>query len=389
MSVTRRPMTLRQILVPTVLEESDPGRPRLRHLLAAPAGADRLPGPGGRRPGGQPDHLADALPRGPGPRARTSSSTSTPPAAMAYAGMAIYDVMQHVRPDVSTICVGMGMSAAAMILCRRCAREALGPAQRPDHDPPGDGGHPGRAVGHGDPAPRGAGPDPPHGRDHRPPRGRPLEQVAAGHRPGLLHDRRRGRDYGLIDDIVAPRRGLAGAGPWSGPAGDHRRAVERGRTLRGVPTSAGRRPGVDARHRAIAARRRDPGPAAHRRATTTARPSWRGSSAARRTPATSASSPAATQLTDERIHALTDADHRDHAVWLALDQETTGVAGGRLGPLRDARGPSPDVGRGGVHRGRRVPGARAGSSAARRLREWAGWTGSPGSWRTCWRKTGR
>src|SRR5438105_13644570 len=38
------------------------------------------------------------------------------PGGMAYAGMAIYDVMQHVRPDVATICVGMGMSAAAMIL---------------------------------------------------------------------------------------------------------------------------------------------------------------------------------------------------------------------------------------------------------------------------------
>jgi ATP-dependent Clp protease protease subunit len=30
--------------------------------------------------------------------------------------MAIYDAMQHVRPDVSTICFGMGMSAAAMIV---------------------------------------------------------------------------------------------------------------------------------------------------------------------------------------------------------------------------------------------------------------------------------
>ncbi|MGP0031911.1 MAG: ATP-dependent Clp protease proteolytic subunit, partial [Acidimicrobiales bacterium] len=38
------------------------------------------------------------------------------PGGVAYAGMAIYDVMQHVAPDVSTICVGMGMSAAAMIL---------------------------------------------------------------------------------------------------------------------------------------------------------------------------------------------------------------------------------------------------------------------------------
>jgi ATP-dependent Clp protease protease subunit len=39
------------------------------------------------------------------------------PGGLAYAGMAIYDVMQHVRCEVSTVCVGMGMSAAAMILC--------------------------------------------------------------------------------------------------------------------------------------------------------------------------------------------------------------------------------------------------------------------------------
>src|SRR3974377_2262983 len=39
------------------------------------------------------------------------------PGGLAYGGMAIYDVMQHVRCEVSTICVGMGMSAAAMILC--------------------------------------------------------------------------------------------------------------------------------------------------------------------------------------------------------------------------------------------------------------------------------
>jgi ATP-dependent Clp protease, protease subunit len=37
------------------------------------------------------------------------------PGGSAYAGMAIYDAMQHVRADVSTICYGIGMSAAAMI----------------------------------------------------------------------------------------------------------------------------------------------------------------------------------------------------------------------------------------------------------------------------------
>jgi ATP-dependent Clp protease protease subunit len=39
------------------------------------------------------------------------------PGGSAYAGMAIYDTMQFVRPDIRTTCVGMGMSAAAMILC--------------------------------------------------------------------------------------------------------------------------------------------------------------------------------------------------------------------------------------------------------------------------------
>ena len=38
------------------------------------------------------------------------------PGGSAYAGMAIYDVMQYVQSDVSTVCLGMGMSAAAMIL---------------------------------------------------------------------------------------------------------------------------------------------------------------------------------------------------------------------------------------------------------------------------------
>jgi ATP-dependent Clp protease protease subunit len=38
------------------------------------------------------------------------------PGGSAYAGMAIYDAMQYVTPDVRTVCSGMGMSAAAMIL---------------------------------------------------------------------------------------------------------------------------------------------------------------------------------------------------------------------------------------------------------------------------------
>ena len=38
------------------------------------------------------------------------------PGGSAYAGMAIYDTMQFVKPDVATTCVGMAMSAGGLIL---------------------------------------------------------------------------------------------------------------------------------------------------------------------------------------------------------------------------------------------------------------------------------
>jgi ATP-dependent Clp protease protease subunit len=47
------------------------------------------------------------------------------PGGLSYAGMAIYDAIQHVQPEVSTICVGMGMSAAAMVLAGGAAGKRL------------------------------------------------------------------------------------------------------------------------------------------------------------------------------------------------------------------------------------------------------------------------
>jgi ATP-dependent Clp protease protease subunit len=38
------------------------------------------------------------------------------PGGSAYAGMAIYDAMQYVKPDVETCCVGMAMSMGALLL---------------------------------------------------------------------------------------------------------------------------------------------------------------------------------------------------------------------------------------------------------------------------------
>jgi ATP-dependent Clp protease, protease subunit len=38
------------------------------------------------------------------------------PGGSVYAGLAIYDTMQFIKPDVSTICVGIGMSMGALLL---------------------------------------------------------------------------------------------------------------------------------------------------------------------------------------------------------------------------------------------------------------------------------
>ena len=123
--------------------------------------------------------------------------------------MAIYDVMQHVRPEVSTICVGMGMSAAAMILAGGAAgkRLALPNAKIMIHQ--------GSAGARGAP------------RDmeiqlrevlattrrmaeiiafHS---GRSVEEVEHDIDRDYFMTAREAKDYGLIDDIITPRRGVA------------------------------------------------------------------------------------------------------------------------------------------------------------------------------------
>jgi ATP-dependent Clp protease, protease subunit len=146
------------------------------------------------------------------------------PGGMAYAGMAIYDVMQHVHCDVSTICVGMGMSAAAMILC---------------------GGTPGKRfalpnskimIHQGTAGTRGAPRDMEIHLREVMSTTRRMAEIIAFH-TGQSVDRvesdidrdfymtaEEAKDYGLIDDIITPHRGLcaplgATADPAT-PAGD-------------------------------------------------------------------------------------------------------------------------------------------------------------------------
>ena len=127
------------------------------------------------------------------------------PGGAAYAGMAIYDTIQFVKPDVQTICLGMGMSAAAMILCGGAAgkRFALPNAKIMIHQ--GSAGF------------RGAPLDIEIQAREILATTRQMAEIIARHsaRPGeqvmsdIDRDRcmapEEAREYGLIDGIIAPR----------------------------------------------------------------------------------------------------------------------------------------------------------------------------------------
>ena len=133
------------------------------------------------------------------------------PGGSAYAGMAIYDTMQYVKPDVRTICIGMGMSAAAMILCGGAAgkRSALPNAKIMIHQ--GSAGFRGtptdieiHAQGVLATRQRMAEVIALHS-------GRPVEQVMQDIDRDRFMTPEDAVDYGLIDEIVVPRAESLGA----------------------------------------------------------------------------------------------------------------------------------------------------------------------------------
>ncbi|WP_262323955.1 ATP-dependent Clp protease proteolytic subunit [Acidiferrimicrobium sp. IK] len=131
------------------------------------------------------------------------------PGGQAYAGMAIYDVMQHVRAPVSTVCIGMGMSAAAMILCGGASGRRLATPNA-------------RVMIHqGSAGTRGAPRDMEiHLREvlattkrmaqiisfHT---GRPLEQVERDIDRDYFMTADEAKEYGMIDEVLTPHRGIS------------------------------------------------------------------------------------------------------------------------------------------------------------------------------------
>ncbi len=61
------------------------------------------------------------------------------PGGVVTAGMAIYDTMQFIKPDVATLCIGQAASMGSLLLCAgaKCMRYALPNARIMVHQPSG------------------------------------------------------------------------------------------------------------------------------------------------------------------------------------------------------------------------------------------------------------
>ncbi len=92
------------------------------------------------------------------------------PGGSVTAGMAIYDTMQFIEPDVATVCMGLGASMGQFLLLLGRQGQALRPAARPHHDAPALGRLPG-----------------PGGRHRHPGRAAPVRQAAHGRAHRLPH----------------------------------------------------------------------------------------------------------------------------------------------------------------------------------------------------------
>ena len=127
------------------------------------------------------------------------------PGGSVTAGMAIYDTMQYVKPDVSTICVGLAASMGAFLLAAgaRGKRRALPNSEVMIHQPSGGA--------------RGQATDIAIAAEHiikikkkmnkilSERTGQPLERIAADVERDFYMSAEDAKKYGIIDEIFAPR----------------------------------------------------------------------------------------------------------------------------------------------------------------------------------------
>ena len=128
------------------------------------------------------------------------------PGGSITAGMAIYDTMQYLRCEVSTICVGMAASMGAFLLAAgaKGKRKALPNAEIMIHQP--SGGANGQASDIAIVAERIVRIKEKMNRILAERTGQPYEKVAADVERDYYMEAEQAKGYGLIDAVIAPRR---------------------------------------------------------------------------------------------------------------------------------------------------------------------------------------
>lgn len=134
------------------------------------------------------------------------------PGGVVSAGLAIYDTMQYIKPDVSTICVGMAASMAAILLAAgtKGKRYALPHSRIMIHQPMG--GVQGQATDIEI-----------HAKEiiklknmlnqilskHT---GQPIEKIEKDTDRNFFMSSEEARDYGIIDEVIASRKEMVSDG---------------------------------------------------------------------------------------------------------------------------------------------------------------------------------
>jgi ATP-dependent Clp protease, protease subunit len=128
------------------------------------------------------------------------------PGGSITAGMAIYDTMQYIKPDVSTICVGMAASMGAFLLAAgaKGKRFALPNAEIMIHQPLG--GYQGQATDIGIHAERILKIKKNLNKILSERTGKPLEQVEKDTERDYFMSSEEALNYGLIDEVITKKK---------------------------------------------------------------------------------------------------------------------------------------------------------------------------------------
>ena len=134
---------------------------------------------------------------------RTFTCISIRPVASVTAGLSIYDTMQFINCDVSTICVGQAASMGALLLAGGTKGKRFCAAAFARHGSPAQRRFPGPGNGYRYPRQGSAGAEAPPERDYGQTHGPDRRADREGPGTRQLHEREQAVKYGLIDTVLA------------------------------------------------------------------------------------------------------------------------------------------------------------------------------------------